>query len=81
MSYAYLGQSCQTSMEVLIDNKKFFPLNNPIYDVFFTNMQRYPATSNELQPISEEVERPEDIKTAKQKNRQPEEYSSCCGKK
>lgn len=84
MSYAYLGQSCQTSMSVLIDNRKFFPLDDPIYDVFITKMQRYPATHDELNPISEEVQRPEDIKTSKNIKRQMEEYpGSCssCGKK
>lgn len=81
MSYARLGQSCQTSMAVLIDNRKFFPLNDPVYDLYYTKMQKYPATHEELQPISEEVEKPEDIKTAKQTVRRPEEYSGCCGKK
>lgn len=81
MSYAYLGQSCQTSMAVLIDNRKFFPLDDPVYNIFYTKMQKYPSITSELQPIPDDIERPEDIKTSKQKLRQPEEYSSCCGKK
>lgn len=76
-SYAILGQSCQTSMDMLVDNKKFFPMDAPVYDVLFTKMQRYPATSTELPPISPDLEKPEDIKTAKHKPRKEENFSSC----
>jgi len=79
MSYAHLGQSCQTSLAVLIDNKKFFSLNDPVYNIVYTRMQRYPATHDELPPISNQVEKPEDIKTAVHKNRYPEEYQNMCG--
>lgn len=81
MSYAHLGYTCETNMNVLIDNRKFFPINDPVYDVFYTKMQKYPSTNEDLPAISDEIEKPEDIKTAKQKIRQTEEYSSCCGKK
>lgn len=83
MSYALLGQSCQTSMDTLVDNKKFFPMDAAVYDIFYTKMKKYPATVTELPAISPELERPEDIKLAKPKHRQQEDFVSCstCGKK
>jgi len=81
MSYARLGNNCQANMSVLIDNKKFFSIDDPIYNVLYTKMNKYPSTHQELQPVSDEVEKPEDIKTSKQKERIPEEYSNnyCTG--
>lgn len=76
MSYAQLGHSCQTSMAVLIDNRKFFP---PIYDAFFTKMQKYPSTTEHEPRISPDIEKPEDIKIAKLIPKASEEF--CCGKK
>jgi len=85
-NYAHLGQSCQTNMDVIVDNRKFFPVDDPVYKIFYTKMQQYPL-ANEIHPVlSSEVERPEDIKTAKQKIKVPENFTkpiveSCCGKK
>jgi hypothetical protein len=79
--YARLGQSCQTSMDVLVDNRKFFAISDPIYDILYTKMQHYPLASNVENIFSDQVEKPEDIKTAQQKITQPESYSPCCGKK
>ena len=81
MSYAILGQSCQTSMAVLVENTKFLPMNDPVYDIYYTRMLKYPATHEELSAIAPEIDRPEDIKIARHVSRQPEEYRSCCGKK
>lgn len=69
MSYAHLGQSCQTSMAVLIDNRKFLPLNDPVYDIFYTKMRQYPATHDNKSDVEKPKEKPQ------------EEYSRCCGKK
>ena len=33
MSYATLGQACQTNMSTLVDNRKFFPLKSPLYEM------------------------------------------------
>ena len=41
--YAQLGQSCQVSMDALLDNTKFFPINDPIYSLVYTKMDEYPA--------------------------------------
>lgn len=80
MSYARLGQTCQTDFSTLLDAKKFFKLNEPVYDIFFTKMYRYPSVSTELPPVSD-IERPEDIKISKE-IRRPEEFKyNCCGSK
>ena len=88
MSYALLGQSCQTSMSILVDNRKFFPLDNSDYGMVYTKMQRYPAEGSEIQAISENVKRPEDIKIGDSQPPQQEEYknnynykNTCCGNK
>jgi hypothetical protein len=79
--YARLGQSCQTSMDTLVDNRKFFSINDPIYDLLYTKMKEYPLSKKEDTIFSDQLERPEEIKTGQQKITQPELYSSCCGKK
>lgn len=67
MSYAKLGQSCQVSMDMLIDNRKFFLIKDPVYNMFYTDVVNYPASNIPLNTISEETEYPEDIKTFKKK--------------
>lgn len=47
MSYARLGTNCQTNSDVLTSNHKYFPVSYPEYAVYYTKMQRYPATSPE----------------------------------
>ena len=42
-SYAQLGESCQVSMDTLISAKKFLPLNDPLYNLFYTRMHHYPG--------------------------------------
>lgn len=42
-NYARLGESCQTSMDMLVDNKKFFQVNDPIYNIIYTRMLQCPA--------------------------------------
>lgn len=60
-SYAKLGQSCQTSMDILTDNKKFFPINSSVYKIGLTKMSQLPVAyfekdfsknENETQPSS-----------------------------
>jgi hypothetical protein len=41
-TYAIGGESCQTNMDVLVDNKKFLDTNDMIYNLAYTRMQRYP---------------------------------------
>lgn len=42
-TYAQLGQSCQTSLATLLDNRKFFPLDEPDYKIQFTKTYQYPG--------------------------------------
>lgn len=60
MSYAQLGQSCQTSMDVLTDNKKFFSVDDPIYDLIYTRMLQYPVSYPDVERIEEKEEVKED---------------------
>lgn len=82
MNYATLGESCQCSMAVLTDNKKFLALNNPDYKLVFTHTYRYPGpTYNIISKL--ESDRPEDIKTKNNTNPLPaEEFKpkGCCGR-
>ena len=82
MSYAKLGHSCASNTDVLIDNKKFFPINDPIYDIFYTKMRMYPSTYPNIPPI-QDLERPEELKTKARKYDGNEEDYKCgtCGKK
>lgn len=41
--YAHLGESCQTSSAILTSNTKFFPLNDPLYKLYYTRSARYPG--------------------------------------
>lgn len=50
-NYARLGESCQTSMDILTDNKKFFPVNDPIYNIVYTRMLQYPVTYPDIEKI------------------------------
>jgi hypothetical protein len=75
-------------MDVLVDNRKFFAIDDPVYKIFYTKMQEYPLANQEAPTLSEQVEKPEEIKTAKHKIKQPEAFKapgqvkeSCCGKK
>lgn len=57
-NYAQLGESCQTSMDILTDNKKFFPVNDPIYKIIYTRMLQCPATYPDIQKIEKEEKEP-----------------------
>jgi len=57
-NYAQLGESCQTSMDILTDNKKFFPINDPIYNIIYTRMLQYPVTYPDIEKI-EKIEKEE----------------------
>lgn len=56
-NYAQLGESCQTSMDILTDNKKFFPINDPIYNIIYTRMLQYPATYPDIEKIEKKEEK------------------------
>ena len=45
-NYASLGNSCQVSSDVLLNNTKYFPPNFSLYNVYITKMMNYPAESN-----------------------------------
>lgn len=93
-SYATLGQSCQCSLAVLTDNRKFFPLNEPDYNLIFTKNPvggRYPGPSNDQLPtidpsLANKQKRPEELKTGTDSLQQAENFnhsekSFCCGRK
>ena len=82
MSYAILGNSCHTNMNVLTDNTKYLSPDSRVYTEFITKMQLYPSQQKEPDPISYDIKYPEDIKNNMRDNmRKNENYSSCCGKK
>ena len=96
MDYATLGNSCQVSMRVLSSANKYIPPNDPIYKDFWTNMRQYPGISDTYggAVVSNQIERPEEIKTKVYKIKSFEEngegdvekssqmnVSSCCGRK
>lgn len=41
--YAFQGNACQASLDTVVSNTKFLPLNEPLYDQSFTYMQQYPG--------------------------------------
>ena len=73
MSYAKLGNTCCTSMEVLSSNVKYIPLDDPIYKIYYTKTQQLPESS--IDEENDILKYPEDIK----KFKQPRE-ESCCNK-
>lgn len=77
-NYATLGQSCQCSMAVLTDNRKFFPLNEPDYNLVFTRFYRYPGPSTDQLPTIGKHKRPEELKTGSDSVDQEENFK-CCG--
>jgi len=42
-NYVRLGESCQASMDTLLSNQKFLPVNDPVYRIVFTKTSRYPG--------------------------------------
>ena len=59
--YPQLGGACYPSKDVVVSNMKYIPLTDPVYDLPFTMMQKYPGTDvwkackeNEEQPASRE---------------------------
>jgi hypothetical protein len=45
-------------MDILTDNKKFFPINDPIYNIIYTRMLQYPVTYPDIEKI-EKIEKEE----------------------
>jgi hypothetical protein len=41
--YASLGESCQTSMDMLVSNNKFITPTDQVYKLGLTKMKQYPA--------------------------------------
>jgi hypothetical protein len=89
--YTSLGESCQTSLRVLTDNRKFLAPNDIVYNLMYTRMQRYPlyppknsdmCTDDDVNQLSydtenKKVEKDEkDISISQTKM----ENFSCCGK-
>lgn len=85
MSYARLGQSCEVSVSVLLDNRKFLPPNDGVYSVYPTKMYRYPGIPTDPEPTLQNASsRPEDLKTGTDVTEVeyfPRKYTSCtsCG--
>lgn len=65
--YARLGATCCTNMNVLLSNAKFIPLNDPVYNVFYTNSPQYPGSDNRQAP----EDREEQQREAREERRMP----------
>lgn len=76
--YAKLGNSCQTNGNELITSMKFFPINNPEYNLPYTRTHQYPADLYNTTEVGR-FKFPEDIKR-NSLNVKAESYK-CCGKK
>ena len=87
--YALLGFSCHTNSNELIDNRKFFSINNSIYKPSFTNMYRYPGGNYNITATIPELDYPEQLKVNGNINfdiqKKKEDYKNynyskgCCG--
>jgi hypothetical protein len=42
-TYAKLGGACQNNMDCLLSNTKYIDPRNPVYNIPFTAMDRYPG--------------------------------------
>lgn len=75
--YAQLGNSCQTSADMLVSNTKFFPLAEERYTWPFTRMARYPGQYEgcDYYPDKEKKEKQE----KGDKAYIPYVKTSCCG--
>lgn len=58
-NYATLGQSCQVNANELISNAKFINLNDPVYDLILTKMDKYPYPTAECGANKEEIQQQE----------------------
>ncbi len=72
-TYAILGNTCQTSLNVLTSNTKFIPMDDPIYNMIYTKMNLYPGRTNE----EEKEDKNEKKDDAKESYKAP----GCCGRK
>lgn len=73
-NYARLGSSCQVNRDVLTSNTKFFPVGDPIYNLVYTAMHRYPGPDyRERNKQREEREGIDNVQTKKENNK------GCCG--
>jgi len=74
--YASLGNSCQTSMDSLVSNKKYLPLAEPAYTLPYTRMSRYPGHYDGTDYYPEKTEE-------KTEEKGPKTYTplktTCCG--
>lgn len=82
-NYAMAGNSCQTSMDTLLDNRKFLPLDDPVYNLVYTRMYQYPFHSqSHIHGVDHDrmEARPESLKTNGEHNK-VEDFQQCCGKR
>lgn len=75
--YARLGDSCQTDLNELISSTKFFPMDNPEYNLPFTITHQYPGQRYNLFNTVGDIKLPEQLKTQDNKLRAEEDYTSC----
>ncbi len=90
-NYATLGNACQTSLDVLVDNKKFLAMDDLVYNIMYTRMKRYPLyTVDKAQDVISDDDRVflengknlgkgEEDEEEKEEPK-PETYS-CCGRR
>lgn len=74
MSYAKLGNSCGARTIAFTDNKKFFNENDSVYNLTYTESDRYPGTENivlDKQIIEDKVNNTDYIKSFYGKNTIP----------
>jgi hypothetical protein len=93
--YAIGGESCQTNMDVLVDNKKFLSPNDMVYNLLYTRMQRYPLYNMWTDKTNDKIDNKKDDKGDDKKDDTQEEDSEipqntnetysrsfgCCGRR
>lgn len=87
--YAQLGSGCEAENDVLTSNRKFFPLNYPSYNLYYTHMLQYPGKTHDFITSVGHPKKVEDIKTKQISDEVPSEHrhpfrlgeykQSCCG--
>lgn len=81
--YRRLGVLCNNYGSILVDNKKYFPIDDPLYKKPYTYMMEYPLEKSIIHP-KVDIERPEELKKNDGKSiPEVEAYrtKSCCGSK
>ena len=60
--YAKQGRSCYPVTPALTDNRKFLPLDTPVYFQPYTYMLQYPGYSGDFVTNVRDTKNPEEIK-------------------